>query len=497
LRKWEFAAGPAGIIDHGGSHVHGVRTGTDWNFGHTDEIGKSDLPKKFTDIWTVQKDSMRVSFAYIRRTARTRPRIHGDRSVAAIDTPIITISGKPDIVICTDGEINVISHGVASKLMLVTAEGQGRIVHRSGDRAETTIAEGGTIQMAKAFAALAADLSRSPAKSHVGTAKLGAWVIAASVVWAVSLVTMSNHVGKVSQPEMQFLPGMSSPPDAAKLGQVLEELNARKAKLAAQRAGAAQVEEQKAEVAAPRNETFAIPAELPPLSPDADDKHSALPVQAERPAVAANVPAAAPATAKTPPVIAGEAKASKGGMTVNQIAEAITAPPAKAAEPSKSAEPAKTAPKVDDAAVTAAMEEPFPEVNQNAINVAIRKMVDRGMTTDEALKLLTNLQDIGAKGEKVTPDMLAGLPHEVAQVLFESGVISKLDEEKADNPGGVPYRIIRLPESVMDSYRGKDGISNIPERNSWASTGNFVSLPLPGGGDIKTPETMKEFGLKP
>ncbi len=97
---------------------------------------------------------------------------------------------------------------------------------------------------------------------------------------------------------------------------------------------------------------------------------------------------------------------------------------------------------------------------------------------------------------QITPDMLAQLPHEIAQMLVESGLAGK-DGHMEAAPDGVAYRIIRLPEREIEKYRGVDGIASIPERNTWASTGNFVSIPLPGGGDIKQPEDMAEFGLKP
>lgn len=107
--------------------------------------------------------------------------------------------------------------------------------------------------------------------------------------------------------------------------------------------------------------------------------------------------------------------------------------------------------------------------------------------------MLSQLEALGrADLSEITPDMLAGLPHEVAQMLIDGGFVN-LDAA----PGGVPYSIIRLPESVIDKHRGPDGIASIPERNTWASTGNFVSIPLPGGGDIRTPDDLKEFHLQP
>ena len=118
----------------------------------------------------------------------------------------------------------------------------------------------------------------------------------------------------------------------------------------------------------------------------------------------------------------------------------------------------------------------------------------KDMSTDEKMRILAQLDEIG--GGEITPEILSSLPHEVARILIEAGLVAR-PTENPDAPGGTPYRIIRLPERVLEKYRGKDGIASIPEANTWAATGNYVSLPLPGGGDIKLPEHMKEFGLNP
>jgi hypothetical protein len=420
--------------------------------------------------------------------------------VAAPHTPIITVSGKPEIVICTDGEINLISHGVASKVTLVSADGKAKIVHYAAEGKQLTIAEGGTIEMAKAFSDLAAELTRKPEKHRHRAATAAAWTIVALLVGSSAVFTLAHRPVNVRTVAInQGAPDLpvqidADGPNAAHIGQMIEQLSARRAKLAGEKPDLpVPAAKSGANVAVPP-EAIQIPAELPPL---ATEKTDSAPLDAGKTALKVAPQVAPPTPVATPSSTSGETKAplkleEKPSVGVKQPSAekpsaAITDDVQKAVE----------ATKIDDADVKAAMEEPFPQVNQDAINKAIQKMMARGMSTDEAMMLLTNLQDIGAKGEKVTPDMLSGLPHEVAQVLFESGVIQKSDEDKADSPAGTPYRIIRLPDSIMDNYRGKDGIPTIPERNSWASTGNYVSLPLPGGGDIKSPEVMKEFGLKP
>ncbi|MNL69458.1 hypothetical protein D3C87_1943220 [compost metagenome] len=85
--------------------------------------------------------------------------------------------------------------------------------------------------------------------------------------------------------------------------------------------------------------------------------------------------------------------------------------------------------------------------------------------------------------------MLRALPEEVAALLADQGM-------ELDGPGSGTMNI--LPSEVVDKFRGKDGVATIPENYSWyARTGGPVSIPLPGGGDIKHPDDFKDFGLQP
>lgn len=124
-------------------------------------------------------------------------------------------------------------------------------------------------------------------------------------------------------------------------------------------------------------------------------------------------------------------------------------------------------------------------------------LVSKGMSEAKAVEVAAQLEQLSALGGKdgITPEMLAQLPHEVAQLLKENGLLANM--EKPVREAGVPYAIIRLPEAVIDSYRGKDGIAAIPLNDSYAALGNKVSIPLPGGGDIKGVEDLEAFGFKP
>lgn len=414
--------------------------------------------------------------------------------MAANDTPIITISTKPEIVVVDEGQVSLISHGTLSKVSLETSAGHGRIVYETASGEKTTLAEGGAIPMAEAFSVFAMDISDTDREKNrlLLFRKLG--FIGALLLGGLVGYTLAQSPEIPPQKQTAMgSPSAIGATDIPQMSKILQDLQKRREKLERE-----QVPAPKADLKNPAaSDVYMIPSKLPPLTPDqpVGDKVSEVSkepskglldklVEMEK-TTPVNPAAKSPVEEAAKP---GEPASS--GMTPNPEDPAAS----KKTSKSDDATETKKGEQVSDADVKSVADEPLPKVNQEAVNKAIRKMVDRGMTTDEALKLLTNLQDIGAKGEQVTPEMLAGLPHEVAEVLADMGLV---EGDKADAPDGTPYRIIRLPENVMDGHRGPDGIPNIPERNSWASTGNFVSLPLPGGGDIKSPETMKEFGLKP
>jgi len=135
------------------------------------------------------------------------------------------------------------------------------------------------------------------------------------------------------------------------------------------------------------------------------------------------------------------------------------------------------------------------EEAQRQANAVVDRLMQSGMTTGQAGDVLKTLEALAATDySEITPEMISKLPHEVALLLRESGIIGDVMEPAYTD--GVPHRIIRLPDSVVEKYRGKDGIATIPEANSWAATGNVVRIPPPGGGDLKSPEDFARFGIQ-
>ncbi|MCS4088697.1 hypothetical protein [Rhizobium sp. BK176] len=131
-----------------------------------------------------------------------------------------------------------------------------------------------------------------------------------------------------------------------------------------------------------------------------------------------------------------------------------------------------------------------PKAFKKDAEAAVKSLIGNGMSDTDVRKLLLNLQQLNAGGEQeITPEMLRALPEEVAAMLSEQGM-------DLEGPAGGTMNI--LPSEVVDQFRGKDGVATIPENYSWyARSGGPVSIPLPGGGDIKTPDDFKDFGLRP
>jgi hypothetical protein len=121
------------------------------------------------------------------------------------------------------------------------------------------------------------------------------------------------------------------------------------------------------------------------------------------------------------------------------------------------------------------------------------------MTPAEAQELLKTLEQIktqAAEGGELTPDLLKQLPMDVARRLVGTGIATVSPQERSERAQRMA-RIVRLPPSIINKYRGKDGIASIPEQDSWVANGGRISIPLPGGGDILEPGILKEFGLEP
>ncbi len=161
------------------------------------------------------------------------------------------------------------------------------------------------------------------------------------------------------------------------------------------------------------------------------------------------------------------------------------------------------APEVDLAAPAAlkeALKDGLKPETQAAIDSARKSVAATG--ADKAQGELEQLQAALAQlsaNEKLTPDVVRQLPHDLAQKLSEAGVVASAEEAAAAAKarGQKELRIVRLEPAIIDRLRDRDGVATVPEAGSWALTNNSVVIPLPGGGDIKRPEDLKTFHLQP
>jgi hypothetical protein len=192
-------------------------------------------------------------------------------------------------------------------------------------------------------------------------------------------------------------------------------------------------------------------------------------------------PAAAPAEIKAAEVTPAE-------PTATSVDVAVTTP---ASEPV-----AETSPSGATEAVSEVAAAPETPVEDSEAAAKAAKEAAKNMSPQETAALLQQLEQMMEMDPAaITPAMLAKLPHEIAQTLRNSGVIG--NPNAIPERGDAPYAAIRLPEGVIDKYRGKDGIPSIPENDTFAALGNKIPLQLPGGGDIRTPEDLRLFGFEP
>ena len=112
--------------------------------------------------------------------------------------------------------------------------------------------------------------------------------------------------------------------------------------------------------------------------------------------------------------------------------------------------------------------------------------------TLEALKTIN--YDL-RNGITIDPSTLDMLPHELASKIM---AVIEARNKMTKNAGGDSSPSETLPRSIVARSKAQDpyGIPNIPDRMSWAAIGH-PTIPLPGGGDIRTSDDMKFFGFKP
>ncbi|CAH1691130.1 conserved hypothetical protein [Hyphomicrobiales bacterium] len=161
--------------------------------------------------------------------------------------------------------------------------------------------------------------------------------------------------------------------------------------------------------------------------------------------------------------------------------------PAAATAPEKPTEPAKAAAdgKVD---------------TQTIVDSARKLVAEKGAEgASGEMQQLQAVLDLLNSNEKLTPELIRNVPHDLAQKLKEAGVVASPEEAAAAAKarGQKELRIVRLDSLTLDRMRDKDGVSTVPEAGTWALTNNSVVIPLPGGGDIRRPDDLKTFHLEP
>jgi hypothetical protein len=119
-----------------------------------------------------------------------------------------------------------------------------------------------------------------------------------------------------------------------------------------------------------------------------------------------------------------------------------------------------------------------------------------------ALAAMDDIRNTLNKGGLVTEEQMAKLPPGVADKLRNSGImtIGRNKEVAESIQTGGQARINpakQLPEEAIEASKNRYGIPSLPSRDTWTAMGGNIRLPLPGGGDVKTPEDMKQFGLQP
>lgn len=137
---------------------------------------------------------------------------------------------------------------------------------------------------------------------------------------------------------------------------------------------------------------------------------------------------------------------------------------------------------------------------QSVVDSARKLVAEKGAEgASGEMQQLQAVLDLLNSNEKLTPELIRNVPHDLAQKLKEAGVVASPEETAAAAKarGQKELRIVRLDALTLDRMRDKDGVSTVPDAGTWALTNNSVVIPLPGGGDIRRPEDLKTFHLEP
>ena len=370
------------------------------------------------------------------------------------------------LAVLSDGSsVSLVGTEGAARIRFEAQGGTARLVS-SGTGGDVVVAEGTTAQIVDMFASLRAQ-AQPRRRVGIGTGTAAAAAVAAVLLGGGFLAT-------------QIRP--SSPPafDAVALQNALKA------------SGAVRPPTQAATApeAAPKTaaRSVAIPDDLPSL-----DAPPELPVPV-RVAPAAPEAARPPATTQAQPAKQPEPQmpASKPDAQTRTAGATSDADKAVTAVPALATTPAAAAPQ--DEPVKRAETEAAPKLSgPEAIMAAIGRM--NPIEAAQAVKALDQIKTSLADTGEIPPEVLREIPHEIAKALRDAGVNLTAGERR--EAGRKVSAVVRLPETAIEGFRGRDGIASIPDSNSWVLTEGNVRLPLPGGGDIRTVENMKEFGLQP
>ncbi len=251
-----------------------------------------------------------------------------------------------------------------------------------------------------------------------------------------------------------------------------------------------EVSEAKPDKQDPKDSKEASVAAIPAYSADLYSKQaSKADPSADKAEAAATKPADDIARSNSADEIAAVKVEEKPAAAPVEIAAAPEVPPV--ADAAESKDSAARVPLADMSEEKPADDKPDAGDAAKAAKDATKNM--SAAETAELLKQIEQMMQMDPTA--ITPDMLAKLPHEIAQTLRDTGVIG--NPEAMPEKGNAPYAAIRLPPGAIDKFRGKDGIASIPENDTFAALGNKILLQLPGGGDIRKPEDLRLFGFEP
>ena len=115
------------------------------------------------------------------------------------------------------------------------------------------------------------------------------------------------------------------------------------------------------------------------------------------------------------------------------------------------------------------------------------------LSAEQVLQLQKSALAKIENGDKLSIVETIALTPDVRKMIIDAGLVER---QEMDNKYVIDPNTITKLEEERHNTSNDYNIATLPTPNSFLATTNTVRLPIPGGGDIRTPKDLETFGLQ-